>query len=120
MKNKNRYRVLDVPAFDNDLIKIARKYPSVIEDISNLFDSFEKGKIEGNPVPRLKLKGNKVFKTRMANPDANRGKSGGFRVIWYLVTANNDIYPITIYSKSDQVDINPNEITKLIRDMLKV
>lgn len=120
MKNRNEYRVLDVPAFEKDLLKIARKYPSVIEDISNLFDSFEKGEIEGNPIPRLRLKANKVFKTRMANPDANKGNSGDFRVIWYLVTANNDIYPITIYSKSDQIDITPSEITKLISIRLKI
>lgn len=120
MKNRNEYRVLDVPAFENDLIKIAKKYPSIIEEISNLFDSFEKGEIQGDPVPRLKLEGNKVFKTRMPNPDANKGKSSGFRVIWYLVTTRNDIYPITIYSKSDQTDIKSTEITKLIRDRLKV
>lgn len=91
-----------------------RKYPSVVEEISALFEKFEKGNIEGDSVPRLKLKGNKVFKTRMANPDANKGKSGGFRVIWYLV------YPLTIYSKSDQTDIHPEEIARLIRLRIKV
>lgn len=120
MKKRNEYQVLDVPAFENDLIKIARKYPSVIDEIDNLFEQFEKGNLEGNRVPGLKLKGNRVFKTRMANPDANKGKSGGFRVIWYLVTANNDIYPITTYSKSDKVDIKRSKISRLINSRLKI
>jgi len=69
-------------------------------------------------VPRLRLKGNRVYKTRLENPDANKGKSGGFRVIWYLVTSDKEIYPLTIYSKSDEEDISPKEIMGMIKRYL--
>lgn len=106
---------MDVDGFERDLIKIARKYPSTVDLVQELFEEFEEGNIEGDDIPRLKLKGDKVFKTRLENPDAKKGKSGGFRIIWYLVTTDNEIYPLTIYSKNDQEDISSKEIMLLIR-----
>lgn len=50
----------------------------------------------------------------MSNSSANKSKRGGFRVIEYLVTEDNTIYLLTIYSKSDQVDIATKKIKKLI------
>ena len=50
----------------------------------------------------------------MESPDANKGKSGGFRVIWNLVTSDNEIYPLTVYSKNEQDDIPNREIISLI------
>ena len=46
MKRNNRYFVLDVPAFESDLIRKAKKYPSVVEEISTLFDNLEKEKLK--------------------------------------------------------------------------
>ncbi len=107
-----------VTGFEKDLIKISRKYPTSINIVENLFTEFEKGNIVGDDIPKFKLRGNKVFKTRLENPDANKGKSKGFRVIWYLVTSDNEIYPLTIYSKNDQQDISNKEIMRLIRNRI--
>lgn len=120
MKRNNKYQVLDVKGFEEDLFKLSRKYPLVLENIEELFENFELGIIKGNPIPRLKLEGNRVYKTELKNPDANKGAKGGFRVIWYLVTSDNFIYPLTIYSKSDQEDISPKEIMRLISKRIKV
>lgn len=114
-KENNNYRVYSTEVFHDSLLKIARKYPSVVSIVDDLFGKFERGELGGNVVPRLKIKGGRVFKTRLGNPDANKGKSGGFRVIWYLITSENDIYPLTIYSKSDQEDISLKEINMLIK-----
>lgn len=115
MKINNSYSVFAVRSFEKDLFKLARKYPKVLDNVADLFERLEGGSIEGDPVPRLNLNGDKVFKTRLENPDANKGKSGGFRVIWYLVTSKGYIYPLTIYSKSDQEDISSTEIRKLAK-----
>ena len=80
-----------------------------------LLIELEEGNLLGDRVPNIKLKGNMVYKMRLENPDANNDKSGGFRVIWYLVTSDNEIYPLTIYSKSDQVDISSREISQLVK-----
>lgn len=49
----------------------------------------------------------------MKNSDAQRGKSGGYRVIYYLKIAENIIL-ITIYSKSDQGDISKKIVQQII------
>lgn len=49
-----------------------------------------------------------VFKVRLKNSNIQKGKSGGYRVIYYLKTAQGIILA-TIYSKSDISDVS-NEI----------
>lgn len=120
MKKNDKYQVLDVKGFEEDLFKLSRKYPTVVNNVEELFENFEIGIIKGNPIQRLSLKGNRVYKTELKIPDANKGAKGGFRVIWYLVTSDNFIYPLTIYSKSDQKDISLREIMRLIRKGIKV
>ncbi|KAF0248415.1 MAG: hypothetical protein FD167_2183 [bacterium] len=55
-----------------------------------------------------------VFKARVKNSDSARGKSGGYRVIYQC--KDEQIILITIYSKSEQQDIEPFEIQKIISD----
>jgi mRNA-degrading endonuclease RelE of RelBE toxin-antitoxin system len=45
---------------------------------------------------------------RVKNSDVTRGKSGGYRIIYYLQTERERLL-VAIYSKSDQGDI-PHEI----------
>jgi mRNA-degrading endonuclease RelE of RelBE toxin-antitoxin system len=56
----------------------------------------------------------RVYKARIRNSDAQRGKSGGYRVIYYLET-NEQTVLLTIYSKTDQADI-PNDVLHRIID----
>lgn len=112
------YHVNEVESFGKVLIKLSRKYKSTPDVVESFFEDLEKGNLVGDPIPGLKLKGNKVFKTRLENPDANAGKTGGFRIIWYLVTSDNEIYPLTIYSKNDQEDVPRKEIQRLVRKVI--
>jgi mRNA-degrading endonuclease RelE of RelBE toxin-antitoxin system len=50
---------------------------------------------------------------RVRNSAAKRGKSGGYRIIYYLET-EIDILLVTIYSKTDQSDIAADEIRRII------
>ena len=61
--------------------------------------------------------GSGIFKIRLANKSKGAGKSGGFRVITYLVKATSsgtDIYLITIYDKSEESTIDKSALKKLI------
>jgi len=53
--------------------------------------------------------------TRVRNTSATRGKSGGYRTIYYLQTTT-DVLLVTIYSKSEQSDIDAGELLRIIRD----
>ena len=52
--------------------------------------------------------GQHVYKIRLAISGTNKGKSGGARVITYVVLADNTVYLTDIYLKSehDAIDVN--------------
>ena len=56
-----------------------------------------------------------VFKVRLKNSNIQKGKSAGYRVIYYLKTSTKIIL-ITIYSKSDLADIKKQVIEQIISD----
>jgi mRNA-degrading endonuclease RelE of RelBE toxin-antitoxin system len=57
--------------------------------------------------------GYSVFKVRIKNSNNQKGKSGGYRFIYYLKT-DTQIVLITVYSKSDQGDISVETIHRII------
>ncbi|MEA5535059.1 type II toxin-antitoxin system RelE/ParE family toxin [Crocosphaera sp. XPORK-15E] len=56
-----------------------------------------------------------MFKLRVRNRDNQKGKSGGYRLIYYLKTAQAIIL-LTIYSKSQQTDIAADDIQRIITE----
>lgn len=54
-----------------------------------------------------------VIKVRVKNSDAKKGKSGGYRLIYWVVSPDL-IVMLDIYSKSDQENITVNEVRQII------
>jgi mRNA-degrading endonuclease RelE of RelBE toxin-antitoxin system len=95
------------------LKKLKRKFPAVSSELNKLVAQLEADDRPGDKIPNV---GYDVYKVRLANPSAQRGKSGGFRVIYYVQLADSVIL-ISIYSKSDQSDISPEQIQYLLEDL---
>jgi mRNA-degrading endonuclease RelE of RelBE toxin-antitoxin system len=55
------------------------------------------------------------FKVRVKNSDIQKGKSGGYRVIYY-VKASTNILCLLIYSKSKEDNVTATEIQKVIQE----
>ncbi len=92
--------------------KLQKSYKNVLNDILALKAQLDVGetpgvRIQGLPYP--------VYKARIRNRDAQRGRSGGYRVIYYLETADRRVI-ISIYSKSEQSDIPTDRIRRLITE----
>ena len=60
--------------------------------------------------------GKTVYKVRLSNRSANRGKSGGFRAIYFMDGPETVVF-IHIYSKTDKNDASPGEIIERLRDI---
>lgn len=61
--------------------------------------------------------GSNIYKVRLADESKGKGKSGGFRVITYVVeetTTSTDIYLITIFDKSEETSIDKDDIKKIL------
>ncbi|TVP62181.1 MAG: type II toxin-antitoxin system RelE/ParE family toxin [Nodularia sp. (in: Bacteria)] len=108
MQNNNEPLLIEIsltPRFQKDLRELAKRYRSIRSDIQPLIDQLQAGEILGDRIAGIKYQ---VFKVRVKNSNIQKGKSGGYRVIYYLKTAQVIILA-TIYSKSDLTDVN-NEI----------
>ena len=96
--------------FKNSLRKLAKKYRSIRKDIQPVLEDLQQGKFQGDQITNI---GYAVFKQRVKNSDNQKGKSAGYRVIYYVRTTTSIIL-ITIYSKSEQADISASEIKRII------
>jgi len=108
------YSVKASTAFQRDVRKLQKAYPRIKQDLEELLNRLESGHLDGSAIKGF---GRSVFKVRVPSSDQRRGKRGGFRVLYYVVTKDGLIYLLTIYAKSRQEDIRVEEIESLIREI---
>lgn len=102
--------VIALPTFTQNIRRLKKKYRSILSDLKPTIEQLECGETPGDQVIGI---GHPVFKVRVRNSDAQRGKSGGYRVIYYLKT-NTRILLLTLYSKSEQDDIAAADLKEII------
>jgi mRNA-degrading endonuclease RelE of RelBE toxin-antitoxin system len=107
-----KYKVIPTPEFIKNLKSLKKRYKSIKQDVLKLAN-----KLEENPTIGIQL-GNNTYKIRIKNSDNNKGKSGGYRVITYFVNENNEIFLVTIYSKSEKETILDVELKELISNII--
>ncbi|MBD2361506.1 type II toxin-antitoxin system RelE/ParE family toxin [Anabaena minutissima FACHB-250] len=98
------------PRFKKDLRELAKRYRSIRSDLQPLIEQLQAGETPGDRIAGVKYQ---VFKVRLKNSNIQKGKSGGYRVIYYLKTAQGIILT-TIYSKSDISDVSNDIIEEAI------
>ncbi len=107
------YRVLASNNFKKEAKRLIKKYPSLKSEIKELGK-----KLKDEPALGLSL-GHEVYKIRIAVKSKNRGKSGGARVISYVIIDEKTVLLLSIYDKGDKVSISDNEIVQLLNAALK-
>jgi mRNA-degrading endonuclease RelE of RelBE toxin-antitoxin system len=105
------YNVRTIPNFDKALKRLVKKYPSLKNEYGELVDSLEENPEQGSPL------GNHCFKIRIAIASKGKGKSGGARVIVHVVIADNVVFLLDIYDKSEQADITDKELATLLKEI---
>ncbi|WP_193197159.1 type II toxin-antitoxin system RelE family toxin [Nostoc sp. MG11] len=100
------------PTFNRNLRILAKKYRSTRNDIQPIITQLERGELPGDQISSI---GYTVFKLRVRNSDIQKGKSGGYRLIYYVKTATGIIL-LTIYTKSKQADIAADDIRNIIAE----
>tara|TARA_R110000868_G_scaffold72969_2_gene211982 strand:- start:710 stop:1033 length:324 start_codon:yes stop_codon:yes gene_type:complete len=105
------FEIIAVPSFKRELKKLAKKYPPLKEDFSNLVESLKENSDQGTPL------GQNCFKIRMAIASKGRGKSGGSRVITCVKITKNQIYLISIFDKSEKENITAKELSELLKNL---
>jgi mRNA-degrading endonuclease RelE of RelBE toxin-antitoxin system len=91
--NSNNVEVNLTPQFRKDLKNLAKRYRSIRKDLQPLIEELQSGNTPGDRLEGLSYQ---VFKVRLKNSDIQKGKSAGYRVIYYLQTQTGVVL-VTIY-----------------------
>ena len=102
------FKIEATPNFIRELKPLSKKYPSLKKEIAQL-----QQQLEDNPLTGISL-GDGCYKIRVAIASKNTGKSGGARVITHVKIVREIVYLISIYDKSEQGDIDENDLQDII------
>lgn len=97
--------------FKREVKPLAKKYRSLKNELSDLFDSLEINPTQGDDL------GQSCYKIRLGIESKQKGKSGGARVITYVVTENEEVILLSIYDKKDKSNLRPNELDELLDEL---
>ena len=104
------------PEFKREVKRFIKKYPSLQKEVETLLVELHKNALLGTPL------GDGLYKIRVAVASKNSGKSGGMRVITYVVEIVEtdeatliDITLLTIYDKSEMPNISKTALLKLLK-----
>lgn len=98
--------------FKRRLKSLKKRYRKIQADIQPIIDALQSGEVVGDRITGTDFI---IFKVRAGNSDIPTGKSGGYRVI-YQVVSSEYILLLLIYAKSDLNDVSVAEIEDAISE----
>ena len=96
--------------FDKNVKKLFKKYKQLPSDLKIL-----KQELLENPKSGIEI-GHSCYKIRLANSSIPTGKSGGFRIIYYHIDTNENLYLISMYSKNELENIDDKIILQILKE----
>jgi len=109
-------KVVYTAVFEKYFKRYSKKYRSLADEISELEKLLLLNPKLGTDI------GEGIYKIRLAVKSKGKGKSGGFRVVTYLIVENNDdliINLIILYDKSEIDDIPKKSLLEIVDTILK-
>lgn len=105
------YNVKTTDIFLKNIKKLSKKYRRIKKDFLPLLEELEAGQFIGNPISGFN---DKIYKVRVPSSDQQKGKSGGFMLIYYTIIDDKEIILLTMYAKAKQSNIRKNEIQEIL------
>ncbi|MCK4764598.1 MAG: type II toxin-antitoxin system RelE/ParE family toxin [Candidatus Aminicenantes bacterium] len=105
------YKIIVTEKFSKNIKQLKKKYKKIKEDFDKCIALLEKNPFAGT------FLGKGLYKLRVKSSDISKGKSGGFRIIYYLITGDNTLYLLTIYPKSKIETISMEGILRILNEL---
>ena len=102
------FSVIPSDKFKREAKRLIKKFPSLKQELADLNTTLEIAPETGTPL------GNDIYKIRLAIKSKGKGKSGGARVVTYVVTDDREVYLLTIYDKSEFDSVGDKTIKAII------
>jgi len=104
--------------FEDDVKRYSRKYRHIEDDLNRFYQDFQSNpKQEAVAIPGYERK---IWKVRVQSSDLQRGKSGGFRLIFYFDELKPEtVHLLTIYPKTEREDLSRDELLRFFKSYVK-
>ena len=102
--------IISLLQFQKSVKTLRKRYRMIGKDLSQL-----RKVLTDNPQAGISL-GEGLRKIRLANRSIPTGKRGGFRIIYYYIGANETVYLVEIYAKSDQETISDTVLKEILEE----
>ena len=106
------FSIIPTDKFKKEAKRLIKKFPSLKQELSDLSDTLSKTPATGTSL------GNETYKIRLAIKSKGKGKSGGARVITYVVTGSKEVYLLTLYDKSEFDSVDDKTIKGIIETLV--
>lgn len=102
------YKVVTIAPFRKEAKRLIKKFPSLKLELANISRQLSVDPSMGTAL------GNNCYKIRLSITSKGTGKAGGARIITHFYVANNTVFLLFIYDKSDQGSISDSHIKALL------
>lgn len=107
-----KHRVIPTPDFEKELRPLLKRHRSLVKDLLKLEKELEVRPNSGTSL------GHGIYKVRLAISSKGKGKSGGGRVITYVVTEDAEVYLLSIYDKTDYDTVDTKAMKLLAAELM--
>jgi len=106
------YSISPTERFKHEAKRLVKKYRSLESELHELSES-----LKSNPHPGTDPGGG-LFKIRLAIRSKGKGKSGGGRVVTYVIDEDQVVHLLTIYDKSELDSISNQDLREILREII--
>ena len=101
-------------SFKRSIKRLAKRFPYVKADVRTAIQTLLQSPNLGVRIPG----GSGVRKLRVRNTNLGKGKSSGYRLLYYAASQPvSVIYLLLLYAKSDRDDVTMRELKRLLRGL---
>ena len=105
------YEIIPVASFKKEAKILLKRFKSLDSELRTLFELLSNTPRIGTPL------GNDIYKIRISIKSKVSGKSGGARVITYVLDKNKRVYLLNIYDKGDFGSVDLKTLQKIIKEL---
>ncbi|MBB6612988.1 type II toxin-antitoxin system RelE/ParE family toxin [Pontibacter sp. Tf4] len=103
------YNIIPTDRFKKQAKRLLKKYSSLHDELRQLAADLAQNPTQGTEL------GHHTYKIRLAVKSKGKGKSGGMRIITYVVTTDKEVYLLTIYDKSEIASLSDKDIKEEVK-----
>lgn len=103
------FEIIPILPFQRQAKRLIKKFPSLKNELIDLIEDLKDEPQQGTPL------GDDCFKIRLSIASKNKGKSGGARVVTCVYVADEELYLVSIYDKSERSSLNDKDLKELIK-----